>query len=407
MLIVTINIKGHWALKKIGQFIGILVMFLMGLAVGIVLPRLDTQSAAAQDVQSRYPLLDEATDFVEQNFVGESPDETTIEYALIRAYLATLNDSNTFFIEPAVAASESQSLAGRYGGIGVDIQRNEAGEFVLYPFDPSPAREAGLRDGDILLAVNGERLGLDSTMDEVRQAVRGEIVDGAGVDLVVRNQADAIDAEREYFILFDEILVPSITWRTLFEAPEIGYISIARFTSRTPEEFAQAVNELKLQDVEAIVLDLRQNSGGLLQESIDIAGEFFDGGVLSIEERVTGERIKEDIEGGLLVDLPIAVLVDGRTASASEIVAGAIQARERGVLIGQPTFGKGSIQSIFPLSDSSSIHVTVALWYTPDGGELDAVGLTPDIQMIPDENGRDVELGEAVRYLRNVIAEDE
>jgi len=348
-----------------------------------------------------FPLLEEAVNFVENNYVKDIPDEQTIEYVLIRSYLQSLGDSNTFFIEPAVAASESQVLAGRYGGIGVEIQRNEAGLFLLYPFADSPALREGIRDGDAVLAVNGQALDLSSSMDEVQQLMRGELIEGAGVTLLVQNVFEENAPEREYFVPFEEILIPSLTWRALFEDPQIGYINLSRFTNRTPDEFAEAVASLRALGVTALVLDLRDNRGGLLQESLKIAGEFLDGGVLSTEKRVSGENAKEDQPGGLVLDLPLVVLVNRHTASASEIVAGAIQGRERGILIGQQTFGKGSIQSIFSLTDSSSIHVTVALWFTPNGAALDGVGLTPDIPMIPDENGRDVELGEAIRYLQN------
>jgi carboxyl-terminal processing protease len=191
-----------------------------------------------------------------------------------------------------------------------------------------------------------------------------------------------------------------VIWRTLVEDKNFGYIKILSFTSRTPEEFQQAVAELRDSGITGLVLDLRGNSGGLLQESLKIAGEFLDGGLLSIERRVSGENRLEDTNGGVITDLPVVVLVDNGTASAAEIVAGAIQANGRGMLIGQQTFGKGSIQRIFSLSDNSSIHVSTALWLTPAGQTLDGQGLTPDISMIPDENGRDVELGEAVRHLR-------
>ncbi|NJL93670.1 MAG: S41 family peptidase [Anaerolineae bacterium] len=364
----------------------------------------ETVTVAAQNSEGQdFPLLDEARSYVDEYFVKEQPDPQAIEYALIRAYLSQLGDPYTFFIEPAVAASESDALAGRYGGIGVEIQRNEQGQFVLYPFAESSAALAGIREGDLILAINGETLVPEASMDEVRQALRGEITEGAGVTLRVRNQAET--EEREYFVLFAEVLEPSILWRVLFEAPEIGYVHIMRFTSRTPEEFSQAIEELREAGVQALVLDLRNNSGGLLQESIQIAGEFLDGGVISIERRVTGESQLPDEAGGLLTDLPMAVLVNRQTASASEIIAGALQAYERGPLIGQATFGKGSIQRIFPLADSSSIHVTTALWLTPAGQPLDGVGLTPDISMIPDENGRDVELGEAIRYLQQQLGE--
>jgi carboxyl-terminal processing protease len=377
-----------------------IVAFIMVFSLGYALR--GSASVTAQG-GSNFPLLTEAVTYVEANFVKDKPDPKFVEYELIRSYLAALGDGNTFFIEPAVAASESQALAGRYGGIGVEVQRNERGEFVLYPFPESSAKAEGIRDGDIIVSINAVPLDLNSSMDEVRQALRGELVEGVGVTLVVRNQADAPDAERMYFVPFAEVLVPSVIWRPVFEAPEFGYINIQRFTNRTPDEFSQAIAELRAANIQGVILDLRNNPGGLLQESVQVAEQFFDGGTLSIEKRVSGETIKEDTAGDLLTDLPVVVLVNNGTASASEIVAGAIQARDRGILVGQQTYGKGSIQVIFPLSDGSSIHVTTALWFTPDQSPLDGVGLTPDISMIPDENGRDVELGEAIRQLHAML----
>lgn len=382
-------------MKFMLRFTAAALLLVTGFAGGLLAGRY--QSARAQS-EKEFPLLQETVGYIEEFFVKEKPPHTQLEYAVVRAYLQELKDPYTFFIEPAVAASESDALAGRYGGIGVDVQRNEQGEFVLYPFMDSPATRAGIREGDILLAVNGTPVDLSVSMDTVRQALRGEITEGAGVELRVRQINET--EEREYFILFEEILVPSVTWRTLIEDENIGYIKILSFTSRTPEEFQQAVTELREAGITSLVLDLRGNSGGLLQESLTIAGEFLDGGLLSIERRVSGEDRLEDNNGGVMTDLPVVVLVDNGTASAAEIVAGAIQANGRGILIGQQTFGKGSIQRIFPLSDNSSIHVSTALWLTPNGQTLDGQGLTPDISMIPDENGRDVELGEAVRHLR-------
>lgn len=386
------------SMKFVWRLVIAALLLCLGFTGGIMVGRSDP--ATAQD-EKEFPLLEETVGYIEEFFVKDKPTDKELEYAVVRAYLQSLNDPYTFFIEPAVAASESDALAGRYGGIGVDVQRNEQGEFVLYPFEDSPASRAGILEGDIILAINDTPVDLTSSMDTIRQALRGEIKEGAGVKLVVRN----IDSseERDYFIAFEEILVPSVTWRTLFEAPEIGYLKISSFTSRTPDEFILAINELREQNIQALVLDLRGNSGGLLQESLTISGQFLERGVISIERRVTGESTLTDEAGGVMTDLPLVVLVNTQTASASEIVAGAIQDNERGILIGQITYGKGSIQRIFPLSDTSSIHVSTALWLTPDGKTLDGQGLTPDIAMIPDENGRDVELGEAIRYLRQQI----
>jgi carboxyl-terminal processing protease len=166
-----------------------------------------------------------------------------------------------------------------------------------------------------------------------------------------------------------------------------------------------ALEDLQGQTVAALVLDLRDNTGGLLQESIEVANAFVDSGPLVYEVNNSGEQVFTANPDFAVTELPMVVLVNERTASGAELVAGAIRDDGRGILIGQKTFGKGTVQQIFPLSDKSSLHITSAEWLTPQRHALDTVGLEPDIPMIPDEQGRDVELGEAVRYIEQNILE--
>ena len=241
--------------------------------------------------------------------------------------------------------------------------------------------------------------------DQIDQMLRGEVKDNSGVTLTVRK----VDSGEDYtvFVPFAVINVPSVVWRVLQEDERMGYVQILRFTSRTPEEVAAALDDLRTNDIAALVVDLRNNSGGLLQESVAVADEFIDTGILAFERDRQGERSFEGTAGGHGLDWPMIVLINSGTASGAELVAGALQDTGRGTLIGQLSFGKGTIQQIFPLSDGSSLHVTSAEWLTPDRQRLREGGLQPDIAMIPDANGRDVELGEAVRQLQELLADRE
>ncbi|NDJ62121.1 MAG: S41 family peptidase [Chloroflexi bacterium] len=364
--------------------------------VGLSMP-VGAATAASQD----YPLLSEIQGLLDRHYLREQPSPTEREYAAIRGMLATLADPYTFFIDPPVAASESDVLAGTYGGIGVQLQRSEAGELVLFPFEGSPAQSAGIEEGDILQAINGERVDLSLPQDALDQMLRGEVADGNGVEITVTKARDT--AELTIFIPFDVINIPSVVWRVLQEDERLGYVQIMRFTGRTPDELTTGLAELRASGVGALVVDLRDNTGGLLQESIQVADEFVDAGVLVYEQDNQGETVFNGDAGGGAVDLPLVVLVNGRTASGAELVAGAIQDRGRGILIGQTTFGKGTVQEIHPLSDQSSLHVTSSEWFTPSQQSFDSSGLQPDIPMIPDESGRDVELGEGVRYLQEQL----
>jgi carboxyl-terminal processing protease len=356
--------------------------------------------------QLDFILLDEVHRLVADNYYAELPTDSDLEYGAIRGYLNSLDDPFSFFNEPPAARTESASLAGRYGGIGVIIKRNVAGEVELYPYPESPAVRAGIVDGDILVSVNGEVVDLEQNLDVIRGLLRGEVTDeGNGVTITIRTPDS--EETRTLDIAFEEIRVPSVIWRMLPGEPQIGYLNVMSFTSRTPDELAEAIAALEDQGMQGLVLDLRNNAGGLLRESIEISEAFLDGGVIVIEEsRVSGREVIEDTAGGIATEVPMMVLVNNRTASAAEVVAGALQQNDRAQLVGQQTRGKGSVQFIFGLSDGSSFRITGAVWLTPDETPLDGVGLDPDIPMIPDVNGREVELDEATRQLRQQLSAD-
>lgn len=397
------NLRRRWLEAVVrGVLLGLVlsVVFLVGFLLGERLP------AGAQDSQkASFNLLVEVRDLLKNHYLRDLPNTTEMEYAAIRGFLGALEDPYTFFIDPPVAQSESDVLAGEYGGIGVQLRLNERGQFVLYPFRDSPAAASGIQDGDILVAVNGALIAAGERVDIIDRQLRGEVGNGRGVTITVRDVRD--DSEREHFIEFAVVQVPSVVWRMLVEEPSFGYVQLLRFTARTPEELRIALTELREQGAVALVLDLRGNSGGLLKEAVDVASEFLDGGVVFYEVSRDGETASNAEQGGAALDIPLVVLVNNGTASAAELVAGAIRDRERGILIGQKTYGKGSVQLIFRLEDDSSVHITSAEWFTPARVPLDGVGLEPDISMIPAEDGRDVELGEAVRYLSAQIASPE
>ncbi len=345
-----------------------------------------------------YPLLSEVEKPWWIGFIyRDVPDATQEEYSVIRGYLSALGDPNTYFIDPPVAKSESDVLAGTYGGAGVQVQRPlENDRYLLFPLDDSPAKRAGVENGDILLKINGQDITTRMQQDAVDQLLRGEVKDGNGVELTLQKVDNDV---LTLFVPFEVINVPSVFWRVLQETPNIGYLQILRFTNRTPDEVALAIQDLRESQIEALVLDLRGNSGGLLQESLDIADEFIGEGIIAFELRRNGEQAYDAQEGGLLVDAPIAVLINGGTASAAELLAGAIKDAQRGQLIGQKTFGKGTIQQIYGLSDQSSVHITAAEWITPARTVIDGQGLQPDITVTPDGSGLDAELAAAVQYL--------
>jgi carboxyl-terminal processing protease len=335
----------------------------------------------------------EAWKRVETHFFGEVPPARARTYGALHRSL-TLLDPYTVFVEPVPRQLEKDQLRGAYGGIGVAVWRTAEGHLALSPYPGSPAERAGLARGDLLLAIDGEPIAGDVAVPRIEARLRGEI--GTQVHLRIERPSGssfATTVERE------RINVPSLTWR--METPHVGYLHITRFTERTDEELAGALQELERAQVDGLVLDLRGNRGGLLGSAVAVAGRFLRQGDVVLHQAGRTQERDYRVQDGGDVATPLVVLVDGDTASAAEIVAGALQDHERAPLMGEPTFGKGSVQEIYDLSDGSSLHVTAAIWLTPGGHRIDAKGLTPDVLVPEAEGPGDEPLSEAVEYLES------
>ncbi|MEJ5197287.1 MAG: S41 family peptidase [Anaerolineae bacterium] len=335
-------------------------------------------------------------------FVGDIPDDRTQVYGAIRGLVGSYKDPYTTFLEPAPRRLERDEIRGHFGGIGATLSRDEAGALVLTVMRDRPAARAGVRDGDVLLAVDGTTITADMPVRDVVDLIRGE--EGTKVRLTLRRAGVA--EPFEIVIVRERIEVPSVEWRILSQTDHIGYVKITIFGERTDQELQIGLNELAAQGVNRLVLDLRGNGGGLVETAVDVASRFLADGVLLYEVRRGGQerfyevkRVSSPAHGW-----PLAVLVDAGTASASEIVAGALRDRGRAVLIGEKTYGKGSVQEVHELADGSSLHVTVARWLTPARHQIDKVGLTPDVPVTISsadrDAGRDPQLAKAQEWLR-------
>jgi carboxyl-terminal processing protease len=275
------------------------------------------------------------------------------------------------------------------------VSQNENGEIALSPIEGQPAILAGILEGDVVLEVDGQPIEQSMTVDDVVTMIRGPVDEE--VTLKVRHPSGETE---EITIVRAIIELPSASWEILEEEPTIGYILLTRFTERSAEELETAINELQDEGAEKLVLDLRYNGGGLLQSAVDVLDIFIDNEIVLYQLSSGGSEISYKTDrGGLALDVPLVVLVNGGTASASEIVAGALQDLDRAMLVGEKTFGKGSVQHVFDLSDGSSLHVTSARWFTPNRQQLDGNGLEPDISLPLEDSEQDLQLERAVDYL--------
>lgn len=389
--------------KILISFLAILAIFGVGVGVGYGLNTyVSAQSQPSDEEAEAFGLFWEVWNIVEEQFYDRTRLDTAATYGAIRGSLQTLDDPYTVFIEPQPRALERARLDGQFGGIGAYILRDEAGQVLLDPMVDSPAEQAGLQRDDILRAVNGTEIAPEMTTDDVVLLVRGEV--GTEVQLLIERagNADLISMT----ITRAVIETPSVTWQILEDEPQVGYIKISMFSNRTNRELDRAFAELEAAGAQKYLVDLRGNGGGLLDAAIDVASRFVrQNTVILNEDRRNAEaKIYRAGGGTKQLDAPLVVLVDGGTASASEIVAGALQDHNRAILIGESTYGKGSVQLVYDLSDESSLHVTVAKWFTPDNNSIDGVGLQPDMEILFTEedhaNGNDPQYQAALEYLR-------
>ena len=358
---------------------------------------------SSTEVSEEFDVFLEAWDKIERYYIGAVPSSKERTYGALRGAIALLADPYTIFIEPVARDQERESLRGNFGGIGALLEKDENSNIVLTPIENNPAAEAGIIKDDILLAVDEYEISQEMTIEEVANLIRGE--DGSKVVLTVLHPDSTKPVE--VTITRAIILLPSVSYEVLEQDPSVGYIRLNRFSGESSGEIEEAVTSLLGQGVQFLILDVRQNGGGLLDAAIDVSDHFLDRGPVVYQVgKDQEERVFESSDNRIARELPMVVLVDGGTASAAEIVAGALQDRERATLIGTTTFGKGSVQVVYDLSDGSSVHVTSARWLTPNRNQIDQQGLTPDVVVEVTEesitNGQDLALEEAIAFLTNL-----
>jgi carboxyl-terminal processing protease len=310
---------------------------------------------------------------IRQGYVESVPDSKLFEMA-VQGMLSGL-DPHSVFLEEKAYDSLQENTQGEFSGLGIEIGQERGYITIIAPIDGSPAEAAGLEAGDVILKIDGESirdLPVDRSVDLMRGPTGSEVL----LTIGRRGTQDPFDVT----VIRDIIKVPSVRSRALMK----GYLWLraAQFQKDTGNEAIAVLQEaLAESDLKGVVLDLRNNPGGVLGASVDMAGALLDGGLVVYTEGrhpQAAERF-EASSGDILDDLPIVVLINGGSASASEIVAGALQDRRRAVIMGTRSFGKGSVQTILPVTETRAVKLTTALYYTPNGRSIQAEGIVPDI----------------------------
>lgn len=339
-----------------------------------------------------FDVLEEAVAILEEEFIGELPDDEVLNQAAIEGMLADLDDRYTLLLRPEQAALEASDTSGQFGGIGsmVEWSEEDLAVRVTEPFPGSPAAEAGLVTGDLVIAVDGEpvaELGMSGTISKVRGPVDTE------VRLDIRRGAE----EFELTIIRATIDMPTTSHELIGPDEDIGYVRLHTFNALAADKLGDVIEGFESADVTGLILDLRGNGGGLLDESVEVAGLLAGRGLVVRQIYSDGreEEHRAQHRAVLARATPLVVLVNRSSASASELVAGALQDNGRAVLIGEPTLGKGSVQVTRMLADESQIRVTNSLWFTPKGRSINGEGLVPDVLIERMEQGETPEAADS------------
>ncbi len=362
--------------------LAMVVTFTAGIGVGrLVAPPGAPDGTAPNPGSSQgateFGLIREAWDTLHQQFVGRDDlDDRALIYGAIEGLTQAVGDTgHTDFMTPEERKQRNDSLSGSYVGIGVRIEPDDAGlPKIIGVFEGSPAETAGLVPDDVIMAVDGKRTE-DTSIDQVAGWVRGEA--GSTVELTVRRGADG--PERTVPIVRADVPIQPVSW-TLVPGTKTALFRLEQFSNGAADDMVETLKAARAAGADRIVLDMRGNPGGYVNEAVGVASQFLTSGLVYVERNAAGDRTEHPVSAnGVATDLPLVVVVDGNTASSAEIVSGALQDAGRAKVVGETTFGTGTVLGEFDLSDGSALRVGTVEWLTPSGRRIWHEGIAPDV----------------------------
>lgn len=386
------------ALKALFIAVLLVVGFGAGLGVGILFDNfgLDISADEREQADKAADLQRRVIEELQGRYYREV-DAGELGTAGVDGVLDSLEDPYTVYLDPQEAQALREQTEGRYTGIGASLQKNDDGTLLITGvFAGSPAKQAGLLAGDVILAVDGVST-TERSLEENIAHIKGE----EGTDVKLRIEREN-GQKKTFTVTRREITIP-ITEKKMLTAPDdtkVGYIWLTDYAEKAADKVREAIEWSETRKARWIVFDLRSNGGGLLDQAVDVSSLFIEKGAIVSTEGLHSPKEVYDATGDVATDLPLVVLVDGFTASASEITAGAIQDYERGTLIGTRTFGKGLVQSIVSMPEGAVLKLTTAVYLTPDGRDINDLGIKPDITVKdkPKQKG-DEQLDAALEYI--------
>lgn len=344
----------------------------------------------------------EALNLVRSEYIKKDIDLDKVVQGAIKGMLKALDDPYTRFMDPQSLKREQEDMfLGRFGGLGIIISMKDDQLIIISPIEDTPAYKAGVKAGDKIVEIDGkstEGMGVDEAVD----ILRGE----KGTEVILGIKRENVEEILEISIIRDIIEVKAVKKEVMGKNNNLGYVRITTFNVNTKPELEEVLNEFKKDsDIHGIILDLRNNPGGLLDSAIEVASKFIkEGPIVHIKDR---DGIVATIEsrGNEYPEWPLFVLVNEGSASASEIVAGAIQDTGRGKLLGEKTFGKGVVQQVFNLYDGSGIAITTSEYFTPNERSINHIGIEPDILVEPaaEDDEQDIQLNKAIQLLEEEL----
>jgi len=340
-----------------------------------------------------FSLFWEAWKKVTDDYAGKV-DTQKMVYGSINGMIQSLGDPYSAFMEPGKTKNFMEDLSGEIQGIGAEVSTKNGKIVIVSPLEDSPAKKAGLKANDFIVKINGEsteKMSLDEAVDKIRGK--------AGTKVIMTIVRSEFSEPKDYEIERQKIKVKSVTWE--MKPNKVAYIQITQFGEDTSPLIQEAVEQVNKENPKAVILDLRDNPGGYLDAAVDVTSLFMDPGVVVKEEMKDGKIEEEKTTlNGILTKPKMIILTNGGSASGSEIVAGALQDIGRATLLGEKTFGKGSVQTLENLSKGATLRLTTAKWLTPKGRAINGVGIEPDvkIELTKDdyENNRDPQLDKAL-----------